>query len=258
MARINIDDVPEASKERGNSPWLVEQLRLTAFPAPGGPGTALARDWWVGTTGQPPESVQEEPRKGSIQLQGKHDDGQLVMSANAERLDIRKLFSSPPHARSSIPEYSKARMTFVELASRWLRLEARPQIQRLAFGVVVTSTPSSNLEDCREILGHHLPAMDMSRVELRDFMFQGNRRRSSDVMQGVEVNRVAKWAISMVQDVVITPAGLAVQQHTTFSPRLELDINSDSRNALRGNRLVQLFEEFATLADQIVKNGDRS
>ena len=180
------------------------------------------------------------------------------MSANAERLDIRKLFSSPPDARSSVREYSKSRVTFMELASRWLQLETRPHIQRLAFGVVVTNTPSSNLEDCRGILGHHLPAMDMSRVELRDFLFQCNRRRSSDVMQGVEVNRVAKWGISMVQDVVITPAGLAVQQHTTFSPRLELDINSDSRATLRGNRLVQLLEEFGTLADEIVQNGDRS
>ena len=99
------------------NPWLVEQFRLTAFPTSGGPGTALARDWWVGTTGEPPEKVQEEPRKGSIQLQGQHDDGQLVMSVTAERLDIRKLFRWPPDVPSSAPEYSKYCGAFVELAS---------------------------------------------------------------------------------------------------------------------------------------------
>lgn len=258
MAETDIKDMPMASKKSAENPWLVEQFRLTAFPAPGSPGTALARDWWVGTTGQPPESVQEEPRKGSIQLQGKHDDGQLVLSANAERLDIRKLFSPPPDQPSVVPQYFAARAAFAELASRWLQLETRPEIQRLAFGAVVTNTPSSNLEDCRRVFVHYLPAIDMARVELRDFLFQGNRRRSSNVMQNVEVNQLAKWGISTVQEVVVTSAGIAVRQRTTFSPRLEVDINSDSQGTLRGNRLVQLFEEFAKLADQIVEYGDHS
>ena len=120
MAEIGIKDVS------GETPWLVEQLRLTAFPAPGGPGTALARDWWVGTTGQPPERVQEEPRKGSIQLQGMDDDGQLVMRVDAERLDIRKLFRWPPDVSSSVREYSKDRGAFAELAARWLELDNVP------------------------------------------------------------------------------------------------------------------------------------
>ena len=252
MAEISIKDVS------AETPWLVKQLRLTAFPAPGGPGTALARDWWVGTTGQPPESVQEEPQKGSIQLQGMHDNGQLVMRVDAERLDISKLFRWPPDVPSSVPEYSKARGAFVELASRWLQLATCPQIQRLAFGVVVVNTRSSNLEDCRGVVGHYLPAIDMASVELRDFLFQGNRRRSSDVMQDVEVNRLAKWGINTVQEVMVPSAGGAVEQRIGFIPRLELDINSDSRAVLRGNRLVQLFEEFANLADQIVEHGDCS
>lgn len=75
-------------------------------------------------------------------------------------------------------------------------------------------------------------------------------------MQDVEVNRLAKWGISTVQDVLVSSAGLAVEQRIRFSPRLELDINSDSRATLRGNRLVQLFEELANLADQIVEHGD--
>lgn len=253
-----IEDVPAASNARAENPWLVEQFRMTVFPAPGGPGTALVRDWWVETTGQPPERIQEDPRKGSIQLQSKHDDGQLFTTAEPERLDIRKLFHSPPDVPSSGPEYFEACEAFVELASRWLQLESLPQIVRLAFGVVVTNTPSSNLEDCREILAHYLPRIDMATVELRDFLFQGNRRRSSDVMPGVEVNRLTKWGVSAVQEVVVTPSGIAVQQHTTFSPRLELDINSVSGATLPGNRLGQLFKEFAKLADQIVENGDRS
>ena len=257
MARINIDDVPAASKVGSESPWLAEQLRLTAFPASRSAGVSLARDWWAQTAGQPPESVQEEPRKGSIQLQGKHDDGQLIMSATAERLDIRMLFRSSPDSPTSIPEYSKARGPFLKLASRWLQLEARPSIQRLAFGAVVTNTRSTDLEDCRDVLDRHLDAVDMKKTELRDFAYQVNRRRSSETVDGVEINRIAKWGISTVQDVALTSAGIPLAQRITFSPRLELDINSDPQAALRQNRLVQLLEEFTSLADQIIEYGDR-
>ena len=58
-------------------------------------------------------------------------------------------------------------------------------------------------------------------------------------MQDVEVNRLAKWGIGTVQKVVVSSAGVAVEQRIVFSPRLELDINSDSRATLLRNRLVQ-------------------
>ena len=256
MARTP-DDIPPSKEERPANQWLVEQFRLTAFPVSSVQIT-VARDWWTQAMGQDPEKVQEEPRKGSIQLRTSHGGGQLVMNATAQRFDIRQLFSSPPDAPPSTPDYSTCRDSFVELASRWLRLTKRPPIHRLAFGVVATNTPSSNLEGCRQILGQYLPAMDMARVELRDFLFQGNRRRSSGAIDGVEINRVVKWSISTVQDILIASTGIGMARQAFFSPRLEVDINSDPRSALRENRLVQLFEEFVKLADPIVISGDRS
>ena len=251
------DDVTPAKEESTANPWLVEQFRLTAFPV-SSVSITVARAWWAAAMGQDPENVQEEPRKGSIQLRTSHGGGQLVMNATAQRFDIRQLFAPSPDAPPSSPEYSTCRGPFVELASGWLGLPKRPQIQRLAFGVVATNTRSSSPEGCRQILAQYLPAMDMARVELRDFLFQGNRRRSSDVIEGVEINRVVKWSISTVQDILITPTGTGMARHPFFSPRLEVDINSSPRSALRDNRLVQLFQEFAKLADPIVTSGDRS
>lgn len=254
MARVNVDDVPAAG-EGTKSPWFVEQLRLTAFPTPGAPGPAQARDWWTMIVGQPPENVQEQPQKGSIQIHGKHDDGRLVMNADAQRLDIRKLFS-PADPSSTTPEYSSACRHFVELASRWLQLDSRPQVQRLAFGAAVNGAPSADLEGCRDALSHYLPAIDMRKVGLRDFMYQTNRRLSSDAISDVEINRLSKWLISTVQDLMLTSTGVRMAHGTLYTPRLEVDINSDSRASLRGNRLPNLFLEFVRHADEIVMNGD--
>ena len=256
MARVDMDDVPTAGAGARNR-WFVEQLRLTAFPTAGAPRPGPARDWWTLVVGQPPESVQEQPQKGSVQLHGKHDDGQLVMNANAQRFDIRKLFT-PADPSSMTPEYSTACGPFVELASRWLQLENGPPLQRLAFGAVVTGAPSTELEGCRDVLGDYLPAIDMTKVGLRDFVYQTNRRVSSEVINGVEINRLSKWIISTVQDVTLTSIGVPLAHRVLFTPRLEVDINSDSQTTLRSNRLAKLLGEFVRHADQIVMSGDHS
>ena len=235
--------------------WLTEQLRLTAFPELGR-SAPLARDWWNAITGTPPEQITEEPRTGVVQLRGTLDGAALLMRAD-DRLDIRQLFVDPRISPAALPVLADALPPFVKLATKWLRLETRPSIQRLAFGAIVIR-PAARIDDCRNVLDDYLPSIDMKTTELRDFMYQVNRRRSSNTISGLEVNRLMKWSVQQMQQLVLTGGSAVTVSDLTFASRLEVDINSNAEHvgSLRSNRLVSLFEEFTGLADGIMTVGD--
>ena len=237
-------------------PWRTEQLRLSAFPESGRPA-GLARDWWNAVTGAPPENVVEEPRKGVVKLQGTFDGALLLMIADENRLDVRQLLDRPGTAPATLPDFADAVTSFVQVAIRWLNLDTVPPIQRLAFGAVVMK-PSPGIEDCREVLREYLPSIDMQTTELRDFLYQVNRRRSSEAINGLEINRLMKWSVQSVQEIVVSSGTRVAVRNLTFGSRLEVDINSDPEQvgSLRPTRLVPLFEEFVRLADQIARIGD--
>lgn len=247
---MTADPTPPAA-----APWLAEQLRLTAF-AESGRLTPLARDWWKAVTGTPPEKIIEEPRTGVVQLQGTVGGKQLLMHAD-DRFDIRGLFVGPqgePHAR---PLYADVLSPFLTLAVKWLKLKTCPPIQRLAFGAVVV-LPFAEVENCRNALDGYLPSVDMQETELRDFMYQVNRRRSSNAISDLEVNRLMKWSVHSIRQVVLTAGGRITVGEPTHGSKLEVDINSDPDRvgSLEANDLVPLFREFVDLADQIMAEGD--
>ena len=240
----------------GAAPWGTEQLRLTVFPDKGRPAS-LARDWWNAITGTPPEKITEEPRTGTVQLQGRFEGAPLLMHADEKRLDIRQLFVEPRTSPAALPLFTDVLPPFANLAVRWLNLDTRPPIQRLAFGAVVMK-PSARIEDCRDVLDNYLPSIDMQTTELRDFLYQVNRRRSSKTISDLEVNRLMKWSVEHIQEIAVTAGSRVAVATLTFGSRLEVDINSDSEHAgsLRPNSLVPLFEEFVGLADRIMTVGD--
>lgn len=238
------------------APWGTEQLRLTAFPEEGSP-VSLARDWWNAITGTPPEKITEEPRTGTVQLQGRLEGVPSLMFADEKRLDIRQLFKEPRTSPAALPRFTDVLPPFVNLATQWLDLGTRPPLQRLAFGAVVMK-PSSRIEDCRDVLDNYLPSIDMQTTDLRDFLYQVNRRRSSEAISGLEVNRLMKWSVQHIQEIAITAGSQVAVTTLTFGSQLEVDINSDSEHAgsLRPSRLVPLFQEFIDLADGIMTVGD--
>ncbi len=235
--------------------WRVEQLRLSAFPDTG-ETTRLARGWWIAVTDSEPDNVVEEPRNRSVRLQGRLAEAPLCMIAGEGRLDIRRFFEglalSPP-----LPKFDDAIRTFVQLAIRWLNLDTVPPIRRLAFGAVVIK-PSVELADCREVLRGYLPSIDLENTELRDFLYQVNRRRFSKVIDNLEVNRLMRWSIHCAEDIDFSPATGDVVRKRVFVSRLEVDINSAQEHSgrLNSDRRAMLFEEFVGLADQIARKGD--
>ena len=237
-------------------PWRTEQFRLTAFPVSGRPA-GLARDWWNTITGTTPGKITEDPRTGVVQLQGTVKGTSLLMVAEDNRLEVRQLFTAPRVALSALPVFSEGLQPFVELAERWLRLETCPQLQRLAFGAVVMK-PAHLIEDCRSVLDGYLPSINMQTTELRDFLYQTNRRRSSETISDLEINRLMKWSVQQIQEIVVSTSSRVSVSNLTFASRLEADINSaqEQVGSLRSNRLIPLFKEFVRLADQITTIGD--
>ena len=114
----------------GAAPWGTEQLRLTVFPDKGRPAS-LARDWWNAITGTPPEKITEEPRTGTVQLQGRFEGAPLLMHADEKRLDIRQLFVEPRTSPAALPLFTDVLPPFANLAVRWLNLDTRPPIGSL-------------------------------------------------------------------------------------------------------------------------------
>jgi hypothetical protein len=229
---------------------------LTAF-AHSGTLAPLARDWWNAITGTPPEKISEEPRTGVVQLQGAFEGTSLLMRARENRLDIRQLFVDRGTAPHALPEFADALQPFVSLSVNWLGLEARPSIQRLAFGAVMMKH-FLHIEDCRSVLGDYLPSINMQTTDLRNFLYQVNRRRSSETISDLEVNRLMKWSVQHIREIVVSGDAKVAVGDPAFGAQLEIDINSDADHvgSLRSNRLVPLFQEFIGFANEITTAGD--
>ena len=238
------------------APWRAHELRMTAFPSVGNQ-LLIVRDWWTSITGASPDKVTENPRTGNVQLHGTLEGTPLLMLVDPNRLDIRQRFETSRMPLFALPELGAVLSGFVKLAERWLKLDTRPKLSRLAFGAVAVQ-PALHLEDCRSVLDKYLPPIDMKKAGLTDFLYQVNRRRSSTAIKGLEVNRFTKWSVQQIQEVELQSASSAAISRQTFCSRLDVDINSDPEHAgiLRANRLVPLFREFVTLAEQIVAKGD--
>lgn len=229
------------------SDWRTEHLRLTAFLETEEP-LLLVRDWWNVITEGPPSAVLEEPQGGSMQLFGEYKNAQLHMTAERGRLDIRRPFALAQPTPDTLPSFTEALTPFVELAARWLGRDASPSVQRLALGVTVLKI-FSEIEACRDVLDNYLPPVDMQLTEPRDFEYRTNRRRPSQTVSDLPVNRIAKWSINRIREAAVgSPA---------YIIRLETDLNSDADNVGGLDRPAELFSELADYAERLAKEGDR-
>ena len=231
----------------GRSPdWRAEQLRLSAFIVDETEPLLLVRDWWSALVGAPPENVLEQPPAGVVQLFGTHNDAPLHMKAERGRLDIMRPFNLAQPTPYTSPLLTETIAPFVELATRWLN--AGPPIKRLGLGCFAVRI-FPEIEACRSALDAYLRPVDMQMAEPDSFEYRTNRRCSSQAVEGLTLNRIAKWSVDKVD---VTGADSPV-----FMVRLETDLNSDADHVGALDHPVELFREFAGYAERIVGEGDR-
>ena len=244
----------------GRVQWRTDRMRFTVFTKDSG---RFARDWWVAATGSPPDSVHEEPQKGTVVLKTVEGNGRSMLHAMAaqDRFDIRRIFAKPGREFQELPLFENNIVsTFRDLCVRAIKLivtQPNP-VTRLAFAARMAE-PSATLDGCRTTLDSSLPP-NIQAEELRDFFYRVNSRRWSRVISGMEINRVVNWSILVVQDISVSASDISNirKGKPAWITQFHLDINSapEYGEHLLPHRLAPLLEEFTTEAITLTSAGD--
>ena len=237
--------------------WRTELLRLTAFPA-AGPPVANAEAWWLALFGTAHDKSTRNLKTGLAQLLGKVGDAYMLAIENPMSFELRQVPSDPeqpPLDPDALPLYSGVVPAFQDLALRWLALADSPPLRRLAFGATLLK-PVARIQQGYETLDRYLPDVNVH-PDSNDFLYQINRRRPSSAISGLPLNRLSKWSIQQMQEVILSADGHFLQKAGAFACRVELDINCvPSKQPLPTEQVPSLFAELVAFATEIASVGD--
>lgn len=238
--------------------WQVEKLRLTAFPS--APLSQPIQDLWTNLfVGRRPDRVEENVQASTTIASGTIGALPMALVVNPITVEVQCLpvqATSGPVQTASPPSpgYEKTMEFFRDSAPPLCR--RLPPLRRLAFGAQL-HLPIPNLGAGRETLDRYLPDVQFRDMEIRDFAFQVNRRRSSQVQSGLELNRLSRWSVQEIQTVAIGLNAAAVTTTVTGHVcHLALDINTAPEHEPEVELSTELFGELMGLGDEIVRCGD--
>jgi len=239
-----------------------EQLRLTAFLAPN--ERVVEPHWFTELTGTEPETRVSHPSRGVFQetgvVGGLHG---LALSVQPGRIDwfllARREEGTVPQS-SWIGLVSETLPVFQSLMTTWL--ENAPPISRLALGAVLHE-PAESREQSYRRLAEFLPHIMISPEESTDFLYQINRPRGSSVINGLQIQRLSKWAcaLNVLMQIQVAPIGQGQMTRIgeeQISSRIELDMSTDPQFAgpLPPTFLGALFTELVEMAVELATAGD--
>jgi len=245
------------------SAWHVESLRLTAFPVLGTPLTDIS--WWTELVGEPAETKTIQPRVGVETEQGEFLGAKLVNQIQPHRVDWHLQFPDQEPQADAFPTigpFLEIVEPFVRLMLRWLDLETCPELQRLAFGVVLAYPVESRTAGYRQ-LAAFLPSVKLHPEGSSDFLYQINRvRTSTSKIEGLGINRLSKWSVAALQRVSLSfrkelDMSVAMDK-ALYACRLDLDINTVAKFSapLPEKQRGPLLQELVDLAKEIASEGD--
>ena len=239
--------------------WLGESLRLTAFPT--ADAQVTAETWWKGLFGEEASTQTIQRTSFTRQEQGEWQGGLLSLTVHPARIDW--VFSpkvpqdTPLSDFPSVGPLLESAPKFVELMLRWL--PSGPALDRLALGLGAF-LPVPDQAKGYGILATLLPSVKVD-PESSDFRYQINRPRPSRRgAEGLQINRLAAWAVMRLELVSITGSAGARRAAGLYACRTDVDINTapSPSQPLPQERLPDLLQEFLDIALQIVAEGDRS
>lgn len=240
--------------------WDVVSLRMTAFPAPGSEVTKT--DWWKSGVDEPPELI-EQPRTGEIVEMAKRGNGELELQIDP--LSLSWFQRVPEVHQENEPEVlgkfrSSCEEFCVLMMSKWFKLNAVPNLVRLAFGAILIQ-PVQSQEEGLKRLGRYIPAVNLDPPPSSSFLYQINRRRASELeIEELKINRVMKWSLTKYQLLRTHPDGRVkfTQAPQRSYIRLELDINTiqEFEGEFQREHASQVFSELVELGTEIAEKGD--
>jgi hypothetical protein len=239
--------------------WKVETLRLSAFQPQASVSEGIS--WWADLVGVQPESSLSRKRDNIFQEQGPFYGGTLHLVRQPFRVDW--IFSAPIEDEGSLfpsllPDDTNK---FYELSKKWLALKTCPELNRLAFGPIL-SQPVSTRQSGYENLASYLPSLALDPTA-QDFIYQINRPRvSKSSIPGLRINRLCKWCVTLKAKVTInmTTALQTSSKGDQLAAQLELDINTseDYKESFSPTQRLEVFQELIDLAVEISDKGDVS
>jgi hypothetical protein len=240
--------------------WQVETLRATAFPT-GIPRMQMG--WWDKLIAESPEIRISRPREGVHREEGPFENGKLIFSAKPTRIDW--LYTVDIEKSEGLPtlgNFHGVEHGFFKVVKRWL--EICDPIKRLAFGAILLY-PVSSREEGYQLIGKMLPCVVLDPATSFDFLYQINRPRlSQSISPTILINRLTKWSVAKLQRLHIELSVEAKVQPSIlphegfYACRLEIDVNTPQQNVdqLTKDKLVPLFDELLSLANEISQKGD--
>jgi hypothetical protein len=242
--------------------WTVESVRCTAFPVQN--ANFDPANWWTDIVGGKPDQVTTQPIEGTYQAQGSKLGGVLQLLVQPLRIQW-SLGPNPPDRQDQewqIPNVGKFEQLseFLQIAKN--RLSVGPKLSRLAFGAVFLDVVE-NRESGYDRLDQFLPSVELESSKMRDFLYQVNRRRSSNAIEGIQINRLSKWSVAEISPMTIQiDAGQRGIKSSFGDPtsalRLELDINNvpSPEKFFDTDSAVKLLDELTEMGLEISESGD--
>ena len=238
--------------------WEAEMLRFSAFPPPS--VIFEISPLWERLVGQPPEEIQERPQQGLRSEVGPFGQYHLFVTQQFARLDIVFTMHAQQAATLndfySIGPYEKDEEVYSPVVRKWL--EIAPSLGRLAFAPNLIHRVATQ-EDGYELLRQILPALPIDPKNSRNFFWQINRPRPSKVLNGVTINRLAKWQMLRRENVQVIPESggpISSVGQATFALKLDLDIYTEPFTPIPSESAQALYDELVATADELMKFGD--
>lgn len=232
---------------------------MTAFFLPETRSTDIPA--WADLTGEEPEQT---TRNGSlVRSEGRFASGRLGLATVAPgRADLVYGAVAPEITALedfAVPNVGAPRAAIEELnpaIGRFLR--NRRDIVRLAVGAHL-SWPTSSRDESYSRVVQVIRTVAFNLTAASDFIYQVNRPRRAQTLDGLELNRLAKWSsiknVIMLTDPNTTALSRSTERHSVL---LEIDMSTDANrsNALPEDRLLGLVQELFILGEEIAANGD--
>jgi len=242
--------------------WKTTNLRLSVFI-----DSAIdlsVHISWSAVFGALPDTQNSQPKVGLIEAAGEFNDGQLVLRTSPGRADL--VFQT-----NSLIDLSNVQQIDFQILDNILdsftcqanlllqKLKSIPDIQitRLAFGAELL-LPMPDKQSSYVTLNDLLHSVDVDQNS-SDFQYFINRKRNSNIVTNVEINRLSQWSALVSRKITFSQNISSLQQLSeTFACRLILDINTIPTDQfyLSVNNLDALYLELVKLGEEIAEYGD--
>ena len=237
--------------------------RITVFPLLKDRNTVseIANNIWPKTKDAILKNTTVFSEVGKINLEGELKNKKLSVSISPLKLDLtvtpKEQVDLMSFSLMTMGSYSESVKDISQLAEIWFSQEKFPQIQRLAFGLDLVSRVKSH-DEAYNVISQYLP-FPVDPQTSSDFRYQVNKFTTSEVVKGLNINRVSVWdALKLDLQLSIGHISqLPSKYEELYYCHLTLDINTglEHQGELEKGKIFSLYEELESYACKISKEG---